>query len=156
MIFLSHRLWAFRSIYYSPRISYRSGPPNDGSPSPGSKRMLDYVSLLLQGCAAKRKLAELFQLERFGSENQSAIAIAVHGSIPSVRPGIRESSESFREGCRKQQVLRPHEDPLALCEWHRLRICNSGVGTFAPRWLRRTFLSRTRLPDRADSVSSLG
>jgi len=33
------------------------------------KKMNDYVSLLLQGCAAKRKLAELFQSEGFGQES---------------------------------------------------------------------------------------
>ena len=68
--------------------------------------MNDYVSLLLQGCAAKRKLAELFQSEGFGQENQPPIAIAAHESVPSVQSGIRQTSESFRENCRKHGLIR--------------------------------------------------
>jgi len=51
--------------------------------------MNHYVSLLLQLSAAKRKLAELFQSEGFGRENQPAIAIAAHESIPSDQTDIR-------------------------------------------------------------------
>ena len=59
--------------------------------------MNHYVSLLLQLSAAKRKLAELFQSEGFGRENQPAIAIAAHESIPSDQTGIRQTRKSFRE-----------------------------------------------------------
>jgi hypothetical protein len=60
--------------------------------------MNDYVSLLLQGCAAKRKLAELFQSEGFGQENQPPIAIAAQESVPSVQSGIRQTSDVASTG----------------------------------------------------------
>jgi len=55
-----------------------------------------------------------------------------------------------------RQVLRRHEGPLAFYERNRMGISNPAVGTFAPELLRRTFLFRARLLDRADNVSSPG
>jgi len=63
--------------------------------------MNDHVSLLLEGCSAKRRLAELFQSEGFGQANQPPIAIAAHESIPAVQTGIKQSNKLFRENRRK-------------------------------------------------------
>jgi hypothetical protein len=68
--------------------------------------MNDHVSLLLQGSAAKRKLAGLFQSEGLGQENRPSIAIATHESIPSDQTGIRQTRESCRENCRKHGLVR--------------------------------------------------
>jgi hypothetical protein len=53
-----------------------------------NEEMNDHVSLLLQGYAAKRQLAELFQLKGFVQENQPPIAIVAHELIPAVQTGI--------------------------------------------------------------------
>jgi len=60
-------LWVFRSIYYNPKIAYRSGHLMMEI-SLRNEEMNDHLSLLLQGYAAKRKLAELFQSEGFVQE----------------------------------------------------------------------------------------
>jgi hypothetical protein len=61
-ISFDHRLWVFRSIYYNPKIAYRSGHLLIEI-SLRNEEMNDYLSLLLQGYAAKRELAALFQSE---------------------------------------------------------------------------------------------
>ncbi|SRR6266436_4796766 len=75
--------------------------------------MNDQVSLLLQGYAAKRKLAELFQSEGLGQADQPPIAIAAHESIPAVQTDIKQSSKLFREDCRKHGLDR-NRTPTAL------------------------------------------
>src|SRR5262245_29058889 len=75
--------------------------------------MNDHVSLLLEGCAAKRKLAELFQSEGFGQANQPPIAIAAHESIPAVQTGIKQSNKLFRENRRKHGPV-PNRTPTPL------------------------------------------
>ena len=81
--------------------------------------MNDYVSLLLQGCAAKRKLAELFQSEGFVQENQWPIAIVAHEVIPAVQTGINQSRKPLREDRRKHGLVR---NPTATA----LRISQQG------------------------------
>jgi hypothetical protein len=68
------------------------------------KKMNDHVSLLLQGYAAKRKLAELFQSEGLGQANQPPIAIAAYESIPAVQTDIKQSRKLFRENCRNHET----------------------------------------------------
>ena len=75
--------------------------------------MNDHVSLLLEGCAAKRKLAELFQSEGFGQANQPPIAIAAHESIPAVKTGIKQTNKLFRENRRKHGLV-PNRTPTPL------------------------------------------
>lgn len=77
------------------------------------KKMNDYVSLLLQGYAAKRKLVELFQSETFGSANQLPIAVAARESIPAVQIDIKQTSILFGENCRKHGFI-PNRTPTAL------------------------------------------
>ena len=74
-----------------------------------NEKMDDHVSLLLQGCAAKRKLAELFQSEGFGQANQPPIAIAAHKSIPAVQTGIKQLREN-----RRKHGLVPNRTPTPL------------------------------------------
>jgi hypothetical protein len=71
-----------------------------------NEEMNDHLSLLLQGYAAKRKLAELFQSEGFVQENQPAIAIVAHELIPAFQTGIKQSRKSFRENRRKHGLVR--------------------------------------------------
>jgi hypothetical protein len=75
-------------------------------PLSGMKKMNDHVSLLLQGYAAKRKLAELFESEGLGLADQPPIATAAHESIPAVQPDIKQSSKLFRENCRRHGLVR--------------------------------------------------
>src|SRR5215831_736163 len=75
--------------------------------------MNDYVSLLLQGCAAKRKLAELFQLEGFGQANRPPIAIAADESILAGQTRIRQTNKLFGENRCKHAVV-PNRTPTAL------------------------------------------
>jgi hypothetical protein len=77
-----------------------------GNPLSGMKKMNDHVSLLLQGYAAKRKLAELFESEGLGLADQPPIATAAHESIPAVQPDIKQSSKLFRENCRRHGLVR--------------------------------------------------
>jgi hypothetical protein len=77
------------------------------------EEMNDHLSLLLQGYAAKRKLAELFQSEGFVQENQPAIAIVAHELIPAVQTGIKQSRKSFLENRRKHGLVR-NPTPTAL------------------------------------------
>jgi hypothetical protein len=75
--------------------------------------MNDHVSLLLQGYAAKRKLAELFESEGLRQANQPPIAIAARESIPTVQTDLKESSKLFRETRRKHGLI-PNRTPTAL------------------------------------------
>ena len=59
--------------------------------------MNDHISLLLQGYAAKRELAQLFQPEGLGLVNQPRIATVVDESIPAIETGIKQTSRLFRE-----------------------------------------------------------
>ena|SRR5262245_3701704 len=99
--------------------------------------MNDQVSLLLQGYAAKRKLAELLQAEGFAQANQPPIAIAAHESIPVVRTSIKQTNKLFRKNRRNHELV----------PWNRAEPITVDL-------LRRTFLSRPRLPDR--DIVSLG
>jgi hypothetical protein len=71
-----------------------------------NEEMNDHLSLLLQGNAAKRKLAELFQSEGFVQKNQPPIAIVPHELIPAVQTGIKQSRKSFRKNRRKHGLVR--------------------------------------------------
>ena len=75
--------------------------------------MNEHVSLLLQGYAAKQKLAELFQSEGLGQANEPPIAIAAHESIPAVQTDLKQNSKLFRENCRKHGLI-PNRTPTAL------------------------------------------
>jgi hypothetical protein len=71
-----------------------------------NEEMNDHVSLLLQGYAAKRQLAELFQSEGFVQENQPPIAIVAQELIPAVQTGIKQPGKSFRANRRKHGLVR--------------------------------------------------
>lgn len=64
------------------------------------------VSLLLQGCAAKRKLSQLFQSEGLGQANHPSTAIVTLSSIPAVQTDIEQISKPFREICREHGLVR--------------------------------------------------
>ena len=78
-----------------------------------NEEMNDHLSLLLQGYAANRKLAELFQSEGFVQENQPPIAIVGHELVPAVQTGIKQSRKSLRENRRKRGRVR-NPTPTAL------------------------------------------
>src|SRR6516162_1715681 len=78
-----------------------------------NEEMNDHLSLLLQGYAANRKLAELFQSEGFVQENQPPIAIVGHELVPAVQTGIKQSRKSLRETRRKRGRVR-NPTPTAL------------------------------------------
>ena len=71
-----------------------------------NEEMNDHLSLLLQGYAAKRKLAELFQSEGFVQENQPPKAIVAHELIRAVQTGIKQSGKSFRTNRHKHGLVR--------------------------------------------------
>jgi hypothetical protein len=77
------------------------------------KKMNDHVSLLLQGYAAKRKLAELFESEGLGLADQPPIATIADESIPAVQTDLKQSSKLFREYCLKYGLV-PNRTPTAL------------------------------------------
>ena len=64
------------------------------------------VSLLLQGYAAKRKLAQLFQGEGPGQANHPSTAIVTRDSVPAVRTDIKQNSKPLRKTCREDGVVR--------------------------------------------------
>ena len=102
---LDRGLWVFRSIYDNPKIAYRSGHLMMEI-SLRNEEMNDHLSLL-QGYAAKRKLAELFQSEGFVQENQPPIAIVGHEFVPAVQTGIKQTRKSLRESrCRHLRMDR--------------------------------------------------
>src|SRR6516164_2872729 len=68
--------------------------------------MNNHVFLLLEGGAAKRKLAQLFQSEGLGQANHSSTAIATRESIPAVQTAIEEASKPFRENRREHGLVR--------------------------------------------------
>jgi len=68
--------------------------------------MNNHVFLLLEGGAAKRKLAQLFQSEGLGQANHSSTAIATRESIPAVQTDIEEASKPFRENRREHGLVR--------------------------------------------------
>jgi hypothetical protein len=59
--------------------------------------MNDYVSLLLETEAAKRKLAQLFQSEGLGQANHPSTVILVGESIPAIQTDLEQASKRFRE-----------------------------------------------------------
>ena len=65
------------------------------------------VSLLLQGYAAKRKLAQLFQAEGPAQANHPSTTIVTRDSGPAVRTDIKQNSRLLRETCREDGVVRP-------------------------------------------------
>jgi hypothetical protein len=71
------------------------------------------VSLLLQGYAAKRKLAQLFQGEGPGQAKHRSTAIVTRDSVPAVRTDIKQNSKLLRESCREHGVVR-HRTATAL------------------------------------------
>jgi hypothetical protein len=68
--------------------------------------MNDHISLLLQGYAAKRKLAELFRCEGVKQANHPSTAIATREGIPAIQTATGQNSKAFRENCRKQGLVR--------------------------------------------------
>ena len=64
------------------------------------------VSLLLQGYAAKRKLAQLFQVEGPGQANHPSAAIVTRDPVPAVRTDSKQNSKPLRETRREDGVLR--------------------------------------------------
>jgi len=78
-----------------------------------NEKMNDHVSLLLQGYAAKRKLAELFRCEGVKQANHPSTAIATHDGIPAIQTAIGQNSKAFRENYCKQGLVRKRT-PTAL------------------------------------------
>ena len=68
--------------------------------------MNDRISLLLQGYAARRKLAELFRCEGVKQANQPSTALAPRDGIPAIQTAIEQNSKAFRENSRKQGLVR--------------------------------------------------
>jgi hypothetical protein len=68
-----------------------------------NKKMDKDVSLLLQGYAAKRKLAQSFQAEGPAQANHPSTAIVTRDSV---RTGIKQNSKLLRETCREDGVVR--------------------------------------------------
>jgi len=67
--------------------------------------MNDQVSMLLQGCVAKRKLVDLFQSEGFGQTKQPAIPISGEESDFALQTGIKQTNKLFRENTHKDGVV---------------------------------------------------
>jgi hypothetical protein len=78
-----------------------------------NEEMNDHVFLLLQGYAAKRELAALFQSEFLRQAKQPPITIAAHKPIPAVQRGIKKASKLFQEN-RRQHGLVSNQTPSAL------------------------------------------
>jgi hypothetical protein len=76
-----------------------------GNPSSEAK-MNDHISLLLQGYAAKRKLAELFRCEGVKQVNHPSTAIVTRDGIPAIQTATGQKSKAFRENCRNQGLVR--------------------------------------------------
>jgi hypothetical protein len=70
------------------------------------KKMNDYVSLLLETEAAKRKLAQVFQSEELGQANHPSTAIAAGESIPAIQTDLEQASKQFRENCGEHAFVR--------------------------------------------------
>src|ERR1700757_1254372 len=68
-------------------------------------KMNDHISLLLQGYAAKRKLAELFRCEGVKQAKHPSTAIATRDRIPRIQIAIEQNSKAFRENSRKQGLV---------------------------------------------------
>ena len=68
--------------------------------------MNDHISLLLQGYAAKRKLAELFRYEEVKQVSDPSTAIATCDGIPPIQTAIGQDRKAFRENCCKQGFVR--------------------------------------------------
>ena len=66
--------------------------------------MTNYVSLLLETDAAKRKLAQLFQSEEPSRANHPSTGIVARDSSRAVRTDIEQNSKTFRE-CRREHGL---------------------------------------------------
>ena len=67
--------------------------------------MNDYVSLLLETEAAKRKLAQLFQSEGLGQANHPSRAIVVGESIPAIQTDLEQTSKQFRENAASTDLF---------------------------------------------------
>ena len=68
--------------------------------------MTNYVSLLLETDAAKRKLAQLFQSEEPSRANHPSTGIVARDSSRAVRTDIEQNSKTFRENCREHGLVR--------------------------------------------------
>ena len=99
-------------LLQSENIAYRSGHLMIEI-SLRNEEMNDHLSLLLQGYAAKRELAALFQSEFLRQAKQPPITIAAHKPIPAVQRGVKQASKLFREN-RSQHGLVPNRAPSAL------------------------------------------
>jgi hypothetical protein len=75
-------------------------------PSHGKKNMNDYVSLLLETDAAKRKLAQLFQSEEPGRATPPSTGIVTRDSSCAVRTDIEQNSKTLRESRREHGLVR--------------------------------------------------
>jgi hypothetical protein len=83
-------------LLQSENIAYRSGHLMIEI-SLRNEEMNDHLSLLLQGYAAKRELAALFQSELFGQAKQPPITIAAREPIPAVQRDIKQASKLFQK-----------------------------------------------------------
>jgi hypothetical protein len=68
--------------------------------------MNDYVSLLLETDAAKRKLAQLFQSEEPGRATPPSTGIVTRDSSCAVRTDIEQNSKTLRESRREHGLVR--------------------------------------------------
>lgn len=68
--------------------------------------MNDYVSLLLETDAAKRKLAQLFQPEEPGRATPPSTGIVTRDSSCAVRTDIEQNSKTLRESRREHGLVR--------------------------------------------------
>jgi hypothetical protein len=67
--------------------------------------MNNHVSLLLEGEAAKRKLAQLFQSEGLGQANHPSTAIVAGESMPAIQTDLEQASKRFRENCGEHGLV---------------------------------------------------
>ena len=68
--------------------------------------MTNYVSLLLETDAAKRKLAQLFQSEEPGRITPPSTGIVTRDSSCAVRTDIEQNSKTLRESRREHGLVR--------------------------------------------------
>jgi hypothetical protein len=75
--------------------------------------MSDHVLFLSEACAAKRRLAQLFQSEGLGQASHAWTPIAIRDSIRPIRTDIEQNSKPFRETCREHGLFRSRT-PITL------------------------------------------
>jgi hypothetical protein len=99
--------------------------------------MTNYVLLLLEAAAARKWLTQLFQSE-LGRGNRLSTAIVACGLTRAARTGTQQNRLVIFGYCLMARML-------SLLPWNRTEPITADL-------VRRTFLSRPRPLDRADTV----